>query len=166
MSKSSESPRARKPASKPPKPYPDFPLTPHASGAWMKKINGRIHYFGKWGRVVGGKLERVEGDGWKEALELYQAQKDDLYAGRSPRVTGDALTVGDLCNRFLTAKLRKVEAGELGRRMFAEYRETTDLLVATFGKARPVEDLAADDFEKLRADMAERWGPVRLGNAI
>ena len=50
--------------------------------------------------------------------------------------------------------------------MFAEYKETTDLLVAAFGKKRLVDDLAADDFEKLRADMAKRWGPVRLGNAI
>src|SRR5262249_32579340 len=45
-------------------------------------------------------------------------------------------------------------------------KETTDLLVATFGKTRLVDDLAADDFETLRATMAERWGPVRLGNAI
>ncbi|MGH7222958.1 MAG: tyrosine-type recombinase/integrase, partial [Gemmataceae bacterium] len=72
----------------------------------------------------------------------------------------------DLCNRFLTAKLHKVNSGELGSRMFQEYRETTDLIVAAFGKTRLVEDLAADDFEQLRATMAERWGPVRLGNGI
>jgi hypothetical protein len=30
-------------------------------------------------------MERIEGDGWKEALELYKAQADDLYAGRTPR---------------------------------------------------------------------------------
>jgi integrase len=29
-----------------------------------------------------------------------------------------------------------------------------------------VDDLAAADFEALRATMAERWGPVRLGNGI
>jgi integrase len=111
-------------------------------------------------------MERIEGDGWKEALELYKAQADDLHAGRTPRVQSDCLTVADLCNRFLTAKLRKRETGELGLRMFAEYREITDMLVAAFGKTRRVDDLAADDFEKLRADMSERWGPVRLGNAI
>jgi hypothetical protein len=52
----------------------------------MKKIRGRIYYFGKWGRRVDGKLTRVPGDGWKEALELYKAQADDLHAGRTPRV--------------------------------------------------------------------------------
>lgn len=49
--------------------------------------------------------------------------------------------------------------------MFQEYRESTDLIVAAFGTNRLVDDLAADDFEALRAQMADRWGPVRLGNA-
>jgi integrase len=166
MSKSTRKRSSRKPADRPEKPYPDFPLTPHASGAWQKKIRGRIHYFGKWAKRVNGKLVRVEGDGWEEALEAYKAVADDLHAGRTPRVKGDGLTVADLCNRFLTAKLRKQTAGEIGSRMFQEYKEITDLLVAAFGKARLVDDLAADDFEELRARMAERWGPVRLGNAI
>jgi integrase len=166
MAKSIRKPRSRKAADRPKKPYPDFPLTPHASGAWQKKIRGKIHYFGKWARRVNGKLVRIEGDSWKEALDLYKAQADDLHAGRTPRVKGDELTVAGLCNQFLTAKLRKRTSGELGSRMFVEYKETTDLLVAAFGKDRPVDDLAADDFEALRAAMAERWGPVRLGNAI
>jgi integrase len=50
--------------------------------------------------------------------------------------------------------------------MFEEYRQICQLMADKFGKDRPVDDLAADDFESLRADMAERWGPVRLGNAI
>lgn len=109
---------------------------------------------------------RVEGDGWKEALEEYKAQADDLHAGRTPRVKADGLTVADLCNRFLTAKLRQREAGEISARMFGEYKATTDRLVATFGKTRLVDDLAADDFEALRDTMAKQWGPVRLGNEI
>src|SRR5215470_19854333 len=166
MSQSIGKSRSRKDPDRPKKPYPDFPLTPHPSGAWQKKIRGKIHYFGKWAHRVNGKLVRIEGDGWKEALEEYKAVADDLHAGRTPRAKNDGLTVADLCNRFLTAKLRKRESGELGLRMFAEYKEITDLVVAAFGKTRLVEDLAADDFEALRARMAERWGPVRLGNAI
>lgn len=168
MSKdSTRKPHARKGAANTPKkPYPDFPLTPHASGAWQKKIRGKTHYFGKWGRRVNGKLVRLPGDGWEEALELYKAVADDLHAGKTPRASTDGLTVADLCNRFLTAKLRKRDSSELGSRMFAEYREATDLLVCTFGKDRAVSDLVADDFERLRARMAERWGPVRLGNGI
>ena len=132
----------------------------------MKKIRGKIHYFGRWGRVVGGKLERVEGDGWKDALELYKAQADDLHAGRKPRTNTEGLTVADLCNRFLTAKLRKRDAEELSPRMFSEYKEVTDLIVTKFGKTRLVEDLAAEDFAALRAGMSKRWGQVRLANSI
>jgi hypothetical protein len=66
------------------------------------------------------------------------------------------LAVADLCNRFLTAKLLKQAAGEIGSRMFQEYKEITDLIVAAFGKTRLVDNVAADDFEQLRAQMAER----------
>src|SRR5262249_20825826 len=167
MTKSTKPRRSRKAAERPKKPYPTFPLTPHASGAWQKKIRGKTHYFGRWANWVNGKLVRVDAEGgWKAALELYTAQADDLHAGRTPRVTADGLTVADLCNRFLTAKVRKVEAGELGQRMFTDYKEVTDLLTEAFGVNRLVEDLAADDFAVLRATMAKTWGPVRLGNGI
>jgi hypothetical protein len=48
--------------------------------------------------------------------------------------------------------------------MFEEYKATTDRLVSTFGKTRLVVDLAGDDFSLLRANLAEQYGPVRLGN--
>ncbi len=166
-SRKSNKPRKRtwKPG-RPTVPYPDFPLTPHASGAWQKKIKGKIHYFGKWARVVNGKLTPVEGNGWKEALELYKAQADDLHAGRTPRKAGGELTIADLCNRFYTAKTQADRAGEITARTLAEYTSTTDRLVSSFGKTRLVDDLATDDFESLRADLAEQYGPVRLGNEI
>ncbi len=34
---------------KPEKPYPSFPLTPHVNGQFVKKIAGRLHYFGTIG---------------------------------------------------------------------------------------------------------------------
>lgn len=87
MSKSTGSHSSRKAAKqieKPPTPYPDLPLTPHNSGAWMKKINGRIRYFGKWGHVVDGVLTRIQEDGcWADALKLYQEQAEDLHAAGS-----------------------------------------------------------------------------------
>jgi hypothetical protein len=69
----------------------------------MKKIRGSIYYFGTWAKRENGKLVRVEGDGWKEALEPYKAQADDVHAGRTPRANSDGLTFGELRARFLTA---------------------------------------------------------------
>lgn len=173
---STRKPRPRKAGNRPKKPYPTFPLTPHASGKWMKKIRNKIHYFGAWAKRVNGQMVRVEGDGWKEALELYKAHADDLHAGRTPRVHGEGLTLADLCNRFLTAKQRQYEAGEISARMYnpgatpeqasGEYKQSTDRLIAAFGKDRLVVDLAADDFEALRHQLAKQFGPVRLGNEI
>lgn len=157
---------ARKAADRPNKPYPDFPLTPHASGTWQKKVRGRIHYFGRWGRVVNGTMTRLPGDGWEQALAEYKAVADDLHAGRTPRPDAATLTVADLCNHFLTAKKHRLDAGELTPVTFAEYRATTDRLVAVFGRGRRADDLAADDFARYRADLAGRYGPVRLGNEV
>jgi integrase len=143
----------RKPSTKPAKPYPGFPLYAHAAGYWAKKIRGRFYYFGPWGDPDG-------------ALAKYQEQKDDLHAGRTPRPAQEALTMRDLANAFLNEKHSKVDAGELTQRTWSEYKETTDLLIAAFGKHRRIADLGPEDFSALRKRMAQRWGPVRLGNCI
>lgn len=166
MAKSTRKGRSRK-VSLPAKPYDGFPLSPHVSGRWQKKIRGKLHYFGRWGTVVNGSLQKLPGDDWwKPALDEYERKRDALFAGRTPRAESDGLTIGNLGNRFLSAKMRKLQAGELSRRTYHEYVGTCDRIVTAFGKDRLVDDLAADDFERLRASIAEQWGPVRLGNEI
>src|SRR5215472_16641636 len=92
---------------KPAKPYPEFPLTAHPAGYWVKKIRGRLHYFGKWSDPDG-------------ALQKYLEQKDDLHAGRTPRPDPSALSVKDACNSFLNAKQALLDAGELSPRTWVE----------------------------------------------
>ena len=128
-----------------------------------------MYYFGRWGRQVKGKLERLPGDDWwKPALELFEAQRDDLFAGREPVQAGKgkALALRDLCNHFLTSKQRKLEAGELTQQTFTRHRAITDRLIDEFGKNRTVESLVAADFSQLRATLAKRFGPVRLGTEV
>jgi integrase len=138
---------------KPAKPYPEFPLTPHRSGNWCKKIRGKIHYFGKW----------EEPDA---ALHRYLDQKDALHAGRKPRPETDALTVKDLANAFLNHKQNLVDTGELSPRTWEDYKRATDELVAHCGKRRVITDLDAEDFSTLRNSMAKKWGPAMLGKMI
>lgn len=139
---------------KPAKPYPAFPLFPHATGYWAKKIRGKLHYFGPW----------ADPDA---AIAKYLDQRDDLYAGRTPRNTpGDGLTIRDLCNRFLSAKERQRDAGDIRPKTFGEYFVTCTTLVTGFGKNRRVDDLAADDFEALRASLAKRLGVHGLAREV
>lgn len=136
------------------KPYKDFPLSFHPpSRRLYKKIRGRRYYFGY-------------SDDWQAALDAYLEQKDDLHAGRKPRKRGDGCTVKDLCNHFLTAKRHQLDCGELSPRSWHDYKSTTDRIIRMFGKSRRVEDLAADDFTELRADIAETRGPVALGTEV
>lgn len=74
--------------------------------------------------------------------------------------------MGELRERFLTAKSHALDAGDIGTRMYAEYRQTADRLRDTFSESRLVDDLAADDFVALRSQLAKQYGPVRLGNEI
>jgi integrase len=149
-----ESSVRRQGGSRPAKPLPDFPLFPHATRRWAKKILGKLHYFGPWEDPNG-------------ALARYLEQKDDLYAGRKPRTTDDGqLTVRDLLNRFLTSKRHLLDTGEITPRTFNDYHATCDRVGTRFGLTRALDDLRPDDFEGLRADLARTLGPVSLGNEI
>jgi integrase len=141
---------------RPSKPRPDFPLFPHATGRWAKKVRGKFHYFGKVANDPKGQA----------ALELWLEQKDALLAGRTPRVKTEGLIVQDLVNRFLLAKRHLLDTREIVDRTFVEHFTTCKRVIDTFGWDRLVVDLASDDFERLRQDIAKNWGPVRLGNEI
>lgn len=135
----------------------DFPLFVHKhTGRWTKKIKGRFFYFGKVADDPKGEA----------ALNRWLDEKDDRLAGRTPRKSGDAFTVMDLCNRFRSAKEDALNAGEIVPRSYLDYVRVVDRLLAFFGKSRRVDDLASDDFEALRADIAKTCGPVTLGNEI
>ncbi|MBA4107605.1 MAG: hypothetical protein C0485_17855, partial [Pirellula sp.] len=138
---------------KPLKPYADFPLFPHATRRWAKKIRGKLHYFGPWADAMG-------------ALDKYLRERDDLYAGRVPRSRPDSLTTLDLCNAFCAAKDKQMEAGEITRRSFSAYHQSAKEILKAFGKTRAVTDLRSSDFEELRHSLAKRLNPNSLGNEV
>ncbi len=154
MAESSTSTRARK-SPRPAKPYAGFPLTPHPSGRWCKKIRGKLHYFGKI----------AEPDA---ALERFNREWSFLKDGRTPPPidTGDGCTVRLLCNSFLTSKRAKVDSGELSRRSFQDYFNTCAILIDRLGRDRRIDDLRPDDFHALRKSLAKTRGLVTLKNEI
>lgn len=201
-------------ASKPEKPSPDFPLTPHPAGKWCKKIKGKLHYFGRWDDPVGALAEyqailagtpqvkdtprkkkvrkpnrafpltphptgrwckRIRGklhyfgrvEDRDAALDRYLREKDDLHAGRKPRGSdGGELTVLVLVNKFLHAKRMAVDAGELTARSWGDYYATCNRVAEALGKNRLVTDLDAADFERLKAGWAKSWGPHAVANEV
>jgi hypothetical protein len=54
----------------------------------------------------------------------------------------------------------------LTARTWADYKVVTDRLSVVFGLTRLVDDLAAAEFEWLRAEAAKTLGPVALGNYV
>jgi hypothetical protein len=129
-----------------------FRLFAHAACVWAKKVRGKLHYFGPWSDPDGSLNKSLD-------------EKDDLLAGRNPR-RRDGLNVGDLCNRFLSAKRALVDAAEMTSRHWGDYYGTCESVVDEFGRNRAVEDLRPEDFQKLRKTLSMRYGPVRLGNEI
>jgi len=103
---------------------------------------------------------------WQAAVDKYLEQKDDLNAGRKPRETGTGLTMRELCNRFLTSKQLLLENSEITNRTFVDYKPPTDRIVAQFGRSRLVADLAPDDCEEFRTQIAKTRGAVSVGNEI
>jgi hypothetical protein len=97
--------------------YPDFPLFPHAPRRWAKKIRGVLHYFGPWDDPDG-------------ALRKHLEQRDDLHAGRKPHADLEALSVKELCNRFLTAKQALVDEGRLSPLTCGDYKTACDEVIA------------------------------------
>jgi integrase len=130
---------------------PDFPLWQRKDGRWCRKIKGTVHYFGT---------------DKEKALEEWERTKGDRLAGRTPREKVDGIVLGDLCERFLNAKRALVESGELSPRTFGQYRSNCEKLIAQFGKHRPVNDIAADDFEALRVVFGKTCGVVGIANEI
>ncbi|MCH7989180.1 MAG: hypothetical protein IID46_08520, partial [Planctomycetes bacterium] len=150
MAKSTSKVRRKKPR----KPSKDFPLFPHAAGVWAKKVCGKLRYFGPW-------------DDPQAALSRWLEEKDDLLAGRTPRVKQpDELTVKHLADAFLTAKMDRYENGELTAATFREYRTICQHAADVFGKDRAVSDLGVSDFDALRRSFAKRHGANRLGKDI
>jgi integrase len=153
---------------KPAKPYEQFPLTAHASGRWCKKVAGRIHYFGRWGRVVNGEMTTVDNpeESTQAALNEYLDIRDDLHAGRTPRPKVDGVSVADICNEFLSAKQDRLDSGELTAHSFRDYFDVCKLIAEFFGRNRNVSDLKAIDFSKFRAWLSSKHGVHRLAKDI
>lgn len=92
-------------------PIERFPTKPRKDGRFEKRIRGQLHYFGRDG-------DRAA------ALREYERVKEDLYAGRAPRLAPeqmDEVTLSHIANWFLDEKEAECKAGKITRGWYRDY---------------------------------------------
>ena len=169
MSHSSKPAKSKRPGiTKPKKPRSDYPLSPHSSGKWQKKIGGKLYYFGQWAKREGGQLVRVKDDGWRDAEREYNKWLyQRLHGSKQLSDAESSFSIGRLCNLFLDMKADAVEAGKLAPSTYTDYEQATDLITNTFDSKRLVATLGPLDFQSLRSKMDKKWkSPDRIGKFV
>jgi len=102
------------------------------------------YYYGPWYDASGKSR-------WKEALELFTAERDTIHLGKTPdRRAANVVTLADLLNEFRDEKQKKLDEKKLTQSSFDDIEEVCDM-IATLGKARPAESLRKHDFKELRS---------------
>lgn len=138
---------------KPAKPYPEFPLFPHARGYWAKKIRGKTVYFGLWDDPEG-------------ALAKYTREVGELHLGDPAETDPSKTTMKELGNRFLRAKQSLLDSGELSQQTWNDYKKIVELVLVGIGKTRLAASAKPEDFAKLRRKMSVTWGPHKIAKLV
>src|SRR5262245_53668994 len=76
------------------------------------------------------------------------------------------VTLAKLTNAFLHYKKQMLDCGELSPRTWQGYEAVGKMLVDFFDRNIAAERLGQDDFQRLRAHLASKHGPVALGNRM
>jgi integrase len=131
---------------KPNKPDENFPLTPRTDGRWSKKIFGKV-------RTFTGTAE--------EARAKYEA----LIEGIGQETDGPP-QIRHLCEAFMCSKQTDLDAEQITKRTFDDYHVVCDVVVAHFGRLRPLDDLTPKDAEALRTRLVKGVGLKTQSNRI
>ncbi|MBK8270860.1 MAG: tyrosine-type recombinase/integrase [Planctomycetes bacterium] len=145
---------ARSKSSKPKKPYPTFPLTPHPNGQWCKKIRGKVFFFGVWSDP-------------KSALQEYTTQAADLHAGRRlHRPQSAGLSVRDLSNNYLANQKLKAERGLITASWYGDCLRAVRAFAREIGPDRLATDLSPIEFGDYRLKLYDRLGVCAIDRNV
>lgn len=157
---------------KPVKPYPDFPLFPHLTKRWAKKINGKFEFFGPWEDPYGALARYLAVKGHLHARSGTRANVgahvQNVRAGgrQAPEAPLSTITLEELGNAFMNSKQRRLDAGDMGRRSFSDYHVTIRRVLDFFGWKRPIASITPAEFGAFRGHLAARAAPITLCNDI
>lgn len=138
-------------------------MSAHKNGQWVKKIRGKLNYFGPWDDPDG-------------ALQRYLANAEDLQAGRPVNTspTSAGVTVAAVFNRYLAHRSEDVrqnrrELGEIvedkiSPGQFNRYRRAGNLMADVLGGDAVADDLTAADFARVHARLKANYKPETMAN--
>jgi integrase len=132
-----------------PKKADRFPLFIHKGrGYWCKTVLGKHKYFGRVADDPQGK----------EALKRWLREKDYLLAGLDPP-TGDehSISVKYLCNKYLATKEAELQAGEIVKRTFDDWKSVCTIVMESIPASLPLDKILPDHFEKVLIAIKSRY---------
>jgi hypothetical protein len=122
-----------------------FPLFPHGSGQWAKKIAGALRYFGVW-------------DQWQAALKSFERIERERLATSRPESC-----VRNMVDLFLDAQELRAERGTISRRQYEDYKFTLNTLAKSLGESSDLAALTAEDWERWREEISVCKKGQRIG---
>lgn len=144
---------------KPAKPYPEYPLFPHARGQWCKKYKGKQYSCGKWYDDDGNSNHVAALGRWGEI-------RNAIELGENPAPKSGVLTIDRLVNLYLDAQDAKLQAGEITERTFLQNKIRCAWLKKNIGEHRVVETVQPLDFIALKKKLNPKWSAVYCGDVM
>ncbi len=111
----------------------------HPSGQWAKKIDGKMHYYGK---------------DQEAALLAWNKQQSYVASDITPPPRGSCPTLAELGNVYADFMRRAIDAGELSSRTSTEYTKSIRRFVAIAGADCRVDALRPIDFGAIKEKLA------------
>lgn len=127
-------------------------LTQHPRGYFVRRVNGKMRYFGK----KGGSLA--------DALKDYEFKAPYYEAGLEPPKQLAGVTLLEALDKFLIAKREKVDQGDLAEVTFKDYQVQCKSILAVLGGGRNVNSILPSDFKRLRQSF--RGNVTSVGNYV
>lgn len=114
-----------------------FPLTPHPTGQYCKKIKGKIYYFGT---------------NKKQALQRYLDQATYLHGYESSMAqrSNGSMTLKELCDRYLRYQHAKVLTGELTPKHHSDQIGSLSKFMSFLGKGRRIKGISTLDLQNYK----------------
>jgi integrase len=120
----------------------DYPLTPHRSGQWRARINGKDYYF--------GTLD--DPDAAREQFE-YDAPFIEQGLPIPDPTKADRTTLAGVLDRWLDYQRGRMEADGIAAKTYDDYRRVAEFMRDRLGDATPVELLTPERWTTLRSDI-------------